>query len=318
MTLPVVQPDGTRPGPGRATTAEAMAASPGVSNATDASSVSDVSGPFRRRPTLAISPWTLLLWLSSAFVLAFLLLPILAIVPLSLSSGSLLVYPLPGLSLRWYAEVFTSPTWMRALGNSLGIGVAATAASVVLGTAAALGLQRSRTAWAAALKAVLIAPMIVPVILIAVGSYFFLAPLGLSGNYTGLVIVHTVIALPFVVIPVLTALDTADPNLQRAAAACGASPTRTFFEVTLPGMRGAIASGALFAFAASFDDVVIALLLAGAGQRTLPQEMFSGLRESITPAMLAVATVMIAFSTALFLGLQAVQRRLRTSGKTGG
>ena len=303
MTLPVVQPDGTRPAPGRATTAEAMAASPGVSDATDASSVSDVPGPFRRRPALAISPWTLLLWLSSAFVLAFLLLPILAIVPLSLSSGSLLVYPLPGLSLRWYAEVFTSPTWMRALGNSLGIGVAATAASVVLGTAAALGLQRSRTAWAAALKAVLIAPMIVPVILIAVGSYFFLAPLGLSGNYTGLVIVHTVIALPFVVIPVLTALDTADPNLQRAAGA--------FFEVTLPGMRGAIASGALFAFAASFDDVVIALLLAGAGQRTLPQEMFSGLRESITPAMLAVATVMIAFSTALFLGLQAVQRRLR-------
>jgi putative spermidine/putrescine transport system permease protein len=112
---------------------------------------------------------------------------------------------------------------------------------------------------------------------------------------------------------VLTALEQSDPNLQRAAAACGAGPVQTFFEVTLPGMRSAMASGALFAFAASFDDVVIALLLAGAGQRTLPQEMFSGLRDTINPAMLAVATVMICMSTVLFLGVQRVQRRARAT-----
>ena len=261
----------------------------------------------------ARSPWQLLHVLACALVLGFLLLPIAAIVPLSFSSGSLLVYPLPGWSLRWYAEVFTSATWMRALLNSLVIGAAATALALVLGTLAALGLARARAAWATAVKLLLISPMIVPVILIAVGSYFFLAPLGLTGHHTGLVLVHTVLALPFVVVPVLTALELADPNLERAAAACGASPRQVFLEVTLPGMRSALASGALFAFATSFDDVVVALLLAGPQQRTLPQEMFSGLRDSISPAMLAVATVMIALSTALYLGLQQVQRRARAA-----
>lgn len=256
-------------------------------------------------------PWRTLHVLWCALVLGFLVLPIAAIVPLSFSSGSLLVYPVPGWSLRWYAEVFNSPVWLRGVGNSLLIGGVATLASVLLGTLAALGLARQRTAWAAALKLLMISPMIVPVILIAVGSYFFLAPLNLTGSYVGLMLAHTVIAVPFVVIPVLTALEQADPNLQRAAAACGASPVRTFFAVTLPGMRSAMASGALFAFAASFDDVVIALLLASAGQRTLPQEMFSGLRDTINPAMLAVATVMICISTALFLGLQRVQRQAR-------
>jgi putative spermidine/putrescine transport system permease protein len=243
-----------------------------------------------------------------AAVLLFLLLPIAAIVPLSFSSGSLLVYPLPGWSTRWYVEVFTSPVWMRGLTNSLFIGIAATALAVVLGTLGSLGLARSRSAWAGVVKGMLLAPMIVPVILIAVASYFFLAPLDLTNTYLGLVLAHTVIAVPFVVIPVVAALEALDANLLRAAAACGATPAQAFFRVTLPVIRPAVASGALFAFAASFDDVVIALLLAGAAQRTLPQEMFSGLRDTITPAMLAVATVMIVVSTLLFVALQRVQR----------
>jgi putative spermidine/putrescine transport system permease protein len=255
--------------------------------------------------------WRLLFGALCTLVLVFLLLPILAIVPLSFSSGSLLVYPLPGLSLRWYQEVFTSAVWMRGVRNSLAIGVGATALAVLLGTLAGLGLARQRGAWAAALKMTMLSPMIVPVILIAVASYFFLAPLNLVNTYFGLVMAHTVIAVPFVVIPVLTALELMDPNLLRAAAACGANPAQAFFRVTLPAIGPAVASGALFAFAASFDDVVIALLLAGAAQRTLPQEMFSGLRDTITPAMLAVATVMIAVSTLLFVGVQRVQRQAR-------
>jgi len=255
--------------------------------------------------------WRALFGLLCALVLLFLLLPIAAIIPLSFSSGSLLVYPLPGLSLRWYQEVFTSPVWMRGVTNSLAIGVLATALSVLLGTLAGLGLARQRGAWAGMLKMLMLSPMIVPVILIAVASYFMLAPLDLVNTYFGLVMTHTVIAVPFVVIPVLTALELLDPNLLRAAAACGANPVQAFFRVTLPAIRPAVASGALFAFAASFDDVVIALLLAGAHQRTLPQEMFSGLRDTITPAMLAVATVMIVISTLLFVGVQRVQRQAR-------
>lgn len=246
-----------------------------------------------------------------ALVLGFLLLPIAAVIPLSFSSGSFLSYPLPGWSLRWYEEVLTGGKWLQALGNSLRVGLAATVLAVLLGTLAALGLARQRGAWAAALKALMLSPMIVPVILVAVGSYFFLAPLALTSTFSGLILAHTVIAVPFVVVPVLTALDGLDPNLARAAASCGAAPTLAFFRVTLPCIVPAMASGALFAFAASFDDVVIALLVAGPEQRTLPREMFSGLRDSITPALTAVATIMIVFSTALFLAMQALQRRAR-------
>ncbi|MBL8331954.1 MAG: ABC transporter permease [Rubrivivax sp.] len=259
-------------------------------------------------------------WLHRAWcagVLVFLLLPIAAVIPLSFSSGSFLSYPLPGWSLRWYDEVLTGGKWLQALLNSLRVGVAATALAVGLGTLAALGLARWRSPLAALLKALMLSPMIVPVILVAVGSYFFLAPLALTSSFTGLILAHTVIAVPFVVVPVLTALEGLDPNLARAAAACGATPTVAFFRVTLPSIVPAMASGALFAFAASFDDVVIALLVAGPEQRTLPREMFSGLRDSITPALTAVATIMIAFSTALFLLMQALQRRARRAAQRG-
>jgi putative spermidine/putrescine transport system permease protein len=261
-------------------------------------------------------PRTLGLWklgyrVYCALVLLFLLVPIAAIVPLSFSSGSFLAYPLPGFSLRWYQEVLGGGRWLKALGNSLLIGAVATTASVVLGTLAALGLARLRGAWAGIVKMLVLSPMIVPVILIAVGAYFFLAPLSLTSTYLGLMLVHTVIAVPFVVVPVLTALELVDPNIARAAAACGATPATTFLRVTLPSIVPAMASGALFAFATSFDDVVIALLIAGPDQRTLPREMFSGLRDSITPALTAVATIMIVFSTSLFLLMQALQRRAR-------
>ncbi|HOB93843.1 MAG TPA: ABC transporter permease [Aquabacterium sp.] len=262
-----------------------------------------------------IARWLFRGW--CAAVLAFLLVPIAAIVPLSFSSGSFLSYPLPGWSLRWYAEVLGGGKWLQALGNSLLVGVLATALALVLGTLAALGLARQRGPLVGALKLLMLSPMIVPTILVAVGAYFFLAPLALTASITGLVLVHTVIAVPFVVVPVLTALELLDPNLARAAAACGASPATTFGRITLPAIAPALGSGGLFAFAASFDDVVVALLIAGPGQRTLPREMFSGLRDSITPALTAVATLMIVFSTALFLGMQALQRRARRRQAAG-
>lgn len=262
-----------------------------------------------------IARWLFRGW--CAAVLAFLLVPIAAIVPLSFSSGSFLSYPLPGWSLRWYVEVLGGGKWLQALGNSLLVGVLATALALVLGTLAALGLARQRGPLVGALKLLMLSPMIVPTILVAVGAYFFLAPLALTASFTGLVLVHTVIAVPFVVVPVLTALELLDPNLARAAAACGASPATTFGRITLPAIAPALGSGGLFAFAASFDDVVVALLIAGPGQRTLPREMFSGLRDSITPALTAVATLMIVFSTALFLGMQALQRRARRRQAAG-
>ena len=264
-----------------------------------------------------MNPWKLLYWLLCAGVLLFLLAPIAAIIPLSFSSGSFLTYPLPGLSLRWYQEVLGGGKWLHALGVSLFVGTAATVLSVVLGTLASLGLMRHRTWWSGLLKLAVLSPMIVPVILIAVASYFFLAPLSLTSTFTGLIIAHTVIAVPFVVVPVLTALEMLDPNLARAAAACGATPGVAFWRVTLQAIMPAMASGALFAFAASFDDAVIALLIAGPDQRTLPREMFSSLRDSMTPALTAVATIMIVFSTTLFMLMQVLQRRSREHARKG-
>jgi len=258
-----------------------------------------------------MSVWRCLFYVLCGAILVFLLAPVLAVIPLSFSSSSMLSYPLPGLSLRWYAAVFGSPRWFSAFLNSLQIGVAATLLSLVLGTTASFGLARRGGVVAGAVKVLVLSPMIVPIVLVAVALYLFLAPLKLTNTMAGMVIAHTVVAVPFVVIPVLTAIEQLDQNLGRAAAACGARPLTAFFRVTLPSISSAMASGALFAFAASFDDVVLALFIAGPDQRTLPREMYSGLRETITPELTAVATIMMIFSTCLFLLMQHLQRRRR-------
>ncbi len=244
-------------------------------------------------------------------VLVFLLAPVLAVIPLSFSSNSILTYPLPGLSLRWYAAVFSSPRWFSAFLNSLLIGALATAIAVIIGTLASFGLAHRNGVVIGAIKVLVLSPMIVPIILVAVALYLFLAPLDLTNTMTGMVMAHTVIAVPFVVIPELTAVELLDRNLMRAAASCGARPFTAFRRVTLPSIGPAMASGALFAFAASFDDVVIALFIAGPDQRTLPREMYSGLRETITPELTAVATIVMVFSTFMFLLMQHLQRRRR-------
>ncbi|PLP59023.1 polyamine ABC transporter permease [Mesorhizobium loti] len=255
--------------------------------------------------------WRFILLAACLMVLFFLIAPILAVIPLSFSSNSILTYPLPGLSLRWYQSVFSSDKWLVALGNSLLIGVVATGLSVVAGTMAAFGLSRRQGLLVTLAKVLILSPMIVPIVLVAVSLYLFLSPLSLAGTMTGMVIAHTVIAVPFVVVPVLASLEQLDLNMARAAASCGAPPLTAFLRVTLPSIMPAVASGALFAFAASFDDVVLALFIAGPGQRTLPREMFSGLRETITPELTAVATIMMVFSTLLFLLLQHSQRKRR-------
>lgn len=262
-----------------------------------------------------MSPWKFLYWALCAAILVYLIAPILVVIPLSFSSGNLVSYPLPGFSMRWYEEVILSEKWMRAIANSIVVGFMATVLSVVLGTLAALGLAGSRSRAAAAIKMLFISPMILPVILIAVSSYFFMAPLGLTNSYLGLVLGHTIIAVPFVVMPILTALELLDPNLSRAAAACGASPVLSFTSVIVPIIMPAMASGALFAFATSFDDVVVALFIAGPDQRTLPKELFTAMRSPMTPAYTSVATLMILFSTASFILMQRLQRKAKAHQK---
>ena len=253
--------------------------------------------------------WRTVLYVSSGLVLFFLMAPILAIVPLSFNSGTFLTYPLDGLSFRWYHTFLASEQWMRALRNSFIIGISSAVLATALGTVAALGLTRADFRGKGLVMAILLSPMIVPVVIVAVGFYFFFAPLGLTASYTGLILAHTALGTPFVVITVAATLKGFDDNLARAAASLGAAPVTTFFKVILPLIAPGVASGALFAFATSFDEVVVVLMVAGPEQRTLPREMFSGLRENISPTSTAVATIMILVSVVMLASLEMLRRR---------
>lgn len=249
------------------------------------------------------------LWAWAGLVLAFLLAPMLAIVPLSFSAGSFLHYPLPGLSLRWYAEFFTSPFWLPSLWNSLFIAVCATLLATGLGAPAAVGLWRAAFPGRGLVLALLISPMVVPVIIVAVGLYFAFAPLGLTASYTGMILAHAALGAPFVVVAVLATLSGFDPNLLRAAASLGAPPATAFFRVMLPLILPGVLTGGLFAFATSFDEVVVALLISGPDQRTLPRQMFAGINDNISLAITAAATLLIAASILLMAAVELLRRR---------
>ena len=244
-------------------------------------------------------------------VLAFLLLPILVIIPLSFSNSTFLAYPIPGWSLKWYENLFTAPEWIRAARNSFIVAPAATLVATVLGTMAAVGLARTDFPFKGALMSLLIAPMVVPIIVVGVSTYLFFAPFGLVDSYLGLIVVHAALGAPFVLTTVLATLQGFNHNLVRASLACGENPLNTFFRITLPVIAPGVISGALFAFATSFDEVVVALFLAGPGQVTLPRQMFTGIRENITPTIAAVATLLIIFTTTLLLALEWLRGRRR-------
>lgn len=242
-------------------------------------------------------------------VLLFLLLPILVIVPLSFSDSSFLVYPIPGWSLKWYQNLFTSDEWARAARNSFIVAPSATVIATMLGTLAAVGLARSDFPFKGALMSLLIAPMVVPIVVVGVATYLFFAPLGLVDSYVGLILVHAALGAPFVLTTVLATLQGFNQNLVRASLSLGANPVATFFRITLPVIAPGVISGALFAFATSFDEVVVTLFLAGPEQVTLPRQMFTGIRENITPTIAAVATLLILFTTSLLLALEWLRGR---------
>ncbi|KJC23658.1 ABC transporter permease [Pseudomonas aeruginosa] len=255
--------------------------------------------------------WFYSLRILCGLVLLFLVLPVLVIVPLSFNSGTFLVYPLQGFSLRWYADFFQSAEWMRSLTNSMIVAPAATLLAMVFGTLAAIGLTRGEFRGKALVMSLMISPMVVPVVIIGVASYLFFAPLGLGNSYLSLIVVHAhaVLGVPFVIITVSATLQGFNYNLVRAAASLGAPPLTTFFRVTLPLIAPGVISGALFAFATSFDEVVVTLFLAGPEQATLPRQMFSGIRENLSPTIAAAATLLIGFSVLLLLTLEWLRGR---------
>ncbi len=242
-------------------------------------------------------------------VLIFLISPIIAVMPLSFNSETFFSYPMPGYSLRWYEDFFFNERWSSALKMSFIVAIATTLLSTFLGTLAALGLSRGNFPARPTVMAILISPMIVPVIISAVGMFKFYASANIAGTLVGVILAHTALATPFVVITVTATLSSFDKTLVRAGAACGAPPYTVFFKVMMPLILPGMISGALFAFVISFDEVVVVLFLASPEQRTLPLQMFSGIREMISPTITAAATVLVLISTALLVTVELLRRR---------
>lgn len=244
-----------------------------------------------------------------AAVLVFLIAPILVIIPLSFNAEPYFTYPMPGYSLRWYEDFFTNPQWLQATENSIIVAFCATFLATSLGTMAALGLSRPNMPFRAAIMSLLISPMIVPLVITAVGMYFFYSDIGLANSLPGIILAHTALGTPFVVITVTATLTGFDHTLVRAGLGLGAPPARVFFKIILPLILPGVISGALFAFVTSFDEVVVVLFLAGAEERTLPRQMFSGIREQISPTILAAASMLIVLSIFLLTAVELLRRR---------
>ncbi len=266
--------------------------------------------------TLPERIWHYLFLTICILIFCFLIIPIIIILPLSFNAQpyfsftpEMLSLKPEGFSLRWYEKFFTDPAWQQAVRNSLFIAFFSTIISTFLGTLAALGLSQKEFPFKTTIMGILISPMVVPLIISAAGMYFFYAKMNLSSTFLGVILAHAALATPFVVITVTATLTGFDHSLTRAAANLGSSPSNTFFRITVPLITPGVISGALFAFITSFDEVVVILFVGSVGQRTIPWAMFSGIREEISPTILAVATLLITFSIILLFMVELLRRR---------
>jgi putative spermidine/putrescine transport system permease protein len=245
---------------------------------------------------------------SSIAVLFFLAAPLLVVIPVAFSSSSLLQFPPPGWSLRWFRQYFESPTWISATFTSVQVAVLVSLLSTCLGLGLAITFDRFRFPGRTIVKAIIIAPLVVPVIITAVGLYYLYLVIGINGSFWGLVIGHTVITLPYSVVVIGTALAESDRRVENAAVGLGATWARAFVEVTLPLISPSLVVSALFGFLISFDEVVIAIFVTGPTTVTLPRRLWDGIRFDLEPTIAAVATLLIVVS-GLVLLLNAVLRR---------
>lgn len=242
----------------------------------------------------------------------YLLMPVLVVVPMSFSNSSFLTFPPGELSLRWYHQLTQDPTWAKSALSSLTIALLSAAAAVFLGTLAALALVRGKIPFRNTVTAILLAPLIVPYVIVGLAVYIAFLGLGLTETTLGFVLVHTCLGVPYVMINVASGLVTVDRRLEMAAMNLGAGPISTFFRITLPLILPSVLAGALFAFMTSWDEVVTAIFLSGPALTTLPVQMWSGIRVQIDPTVaaissLALLTIVIAF---LLMGLGRLTRKL--------
>jgi mannopine transport system permease protein len=258
------------------------------------------------RPRTSLARWLLIGGCS--LILLFVALPTLIVVPVSFSATEYLSFPPQDITFHWYQEFLTDPDWIRATLLSLQIAVVVAALSVVIGTMAALAMVRGLggSGWLSVIAA---GPLIIPTIIYAIAILLFFSQVRLAGSFPGFVLAHTALATPYVVIIVSAALYRSDPSLELAAMNLGASRARAIWEVTLPGVRPALVTGAAFAFLTSFDDATVSFFLANLSDMTLPRKMFENLQFFISPVLAVVATLLTLFTLALIGGLTLWQSR---------
>jgi mannopine transport system permease protein len=246
-----------------------------------------------------------------SLILIFLILPTLIVVPMSLGTASYIEFPPRGLTLKWYFDYFRDSDWMAATWFSLKIAAATTVVSCVIGTLAAIALVRGKLPGKEVLQALTLSPLVVPHIVVAVAIYLMFAPLGLTGNFFGFLIAHTMLSVPYVVITVTAVLQRFDATLELAALNCGATRTQAFFHVVLPNIMPGVAAGGVFAFLASFDEATVAFFISGIGGKSITRKMFEDIDFNLTPVIAAVSTVLVLVSLLLMGGVQWLQSRKR-------
>ena len=241
--------------------------------------------------------------IDAALIVIFLIAPLLVILPLAFTSSAFLTYPIPTFSTRWFEELVLNSVWSRAILNSLIIAGATMALATTLGTLAALGLRSQHLEIKSQIRTLFLLPMVVPAVVLGVGMQALFVRLGINSTYVSVILAHTVVAMPFVVISVSGALTGIDRRAERGAESLGAPPWKVFHLVTLPVAMPGVLSGAALAFATSLDEVVLTLFVAGPNQRTLARQMFSTLRENISPAIAAAAFIIIMGTVLIALAL---------------
>lgn len=245
----------------------------------------------------------------ATLIVIFLTAPLLVILPLAFTSSAFLTYPIPAFSTRWFEELVINSVWSRAILNSLIIAGSTTLLATVLGTLAALGLRSQDLGMKSQFRTLFLLPMVVPAVVLGVGMQALFVRLGINSTYMSVIVAHTVIAMPFVLISVSGALTGIDRRVERGAESLGAPPWKVFFLITLPLAMPGVLSGAALAFATSLDEVVLTLFVAGPNQRTLARQMFSTLRENISPAIASAAFIIIIGTVLIALALLLVRRK---------
>ena len=254
-------------------------------------------------------PRRILMVALGALTVLYLLAPTLVIVPMSFTEARILSFPPQGFTLQWYEKMVTDRQWSTGIVNSLQVATLTTVLATALGTLAALGLSRGRFYGRSLVNALVLSPLIVPVVVIAIGMFGLFVQWRLSGSLPGLVLAHTALALPFVVVAVSASLRTMDRNLELAAANLGANPRRSFFHITFPIILPGVVTGAIFAFITSWDEVVVAIFMTSARFRTLPVEMWEQVRQAVDPTVAAVSTTLLVVTTVLLVLLLVVRRQ---------